>query len=63
MQHNPLPRLTTLDQSVWLDDIRRALPIAEKLIESRTVSAELTMLGLDPDALGEQLQCERVRKL
>ena len=39
-----------------------ALPIEEKLTESRAVSAELTMLGLDLDALGEQLQREGVRK-
>jgi transaldolase len=39
-----------------------ALPSEEKLTESRAVSAELTMLGLDLDALGEQLQREGVRK-
>jgi transaldolase len=39
-----------------------ALLIEEKLAESRAVSAELRMLGLDLDALGEQLQCEGVRK-
>ena len=39
-----------------------ALPIEEKLTESRAVSAELTMLGLDLDALGELLQREGVRK-
>jgi transaldolase len=38
------------------------LPIEEKLIESHAVSGELTMLGLDLDALGEQLQREGVRK-
>ena len=38
------------------------LPIEENLTESRAVSAELTMLGLDLDALGEQLQREGVRK-
>jgi transaldolase len=36
--------------------------IEQKLAESRAVSAELRMLGLDLDALGEQLQCEGVRK-
>jgi transaldolase len=39
-----------------------ALLIEEKLTESRAVSAELRMLGLDLDALGEQLQREGVRK-
>ena len=39
-----------------------AMPIKEKLTESRAVSLELTMLGLDLDALGEQLQREGVRK-
>jgi transaldolase len=37
-------------------------PIEEELTESRAVSAELTMLGIDLDALGEQLQREGVRK-
>ena len=36
--------------------------IEEKLSESSAVSAELTKLGLDLDALGEQLQCEGVHK-
>ena len=36
--------------------------IEEDLTESRVVSAKLTMLGVDLDSLGEQLQREGVRK-
>jgi transaldolase len=39
-----------------------APPIEKRLAESRAVSAELTTLGLDLDALGEQLQREGVLK-
>jgi transaldolase len=34
----------------------------QELAARHAVSGELTILGLDPDALGEQLQCEGVRK-
>ena len=48
--------------TAYRDHGNPALPSGEKLIESHAVSGELSMLGLELDELGEQLQREGVRK-
>jgi transaldolase len=48
--------------AAYRDHGNPALPIHEKLIESRAVSGELTMLRLGLDEVGELLQREGVRK-
>ena len=48
--------------AAYRDHGNPALPPDEKLIESQALSGQLSMLGLELDELGEQLQREGVRK-